>query len=156
MLISQPRRGVFEDFKGLKSSSGPVLGDRITIRNFLTPSTPFGGYKDTHSLDIDRTISGRRPFFKNCQTWPIGYYGTHRNFVRNILPSTTPFGGQKDTHSLDIVRAISGWRSFNKSCHTWSMEHYETLWNSIRNLLTLTTPFEGYKDTHIPDKVRAI
>ena len=51
MAISQPRRGL----KSLK----PVPGVRATIRNLLSSTTPFGGHKETASLDIVRGISAK-------------------------------------------------------------------------------------------------
>ena len=59
LVVSQPRRGLFEDFKSLKSSSGPVLGDRDPIRNLLSSTTTFGRHKDGPSFDIVRAISGK-------------------------------------------------------------------------------------------------
>ena len=124
----------FEDFKSLKSFFGPVLCDRTTIRNLMSSTTPFWRHKDGPSLEIVWAISGRRPFYKSCQTWPIEYYGTLRNFIRNLLSLTSPFGRHKDTPILDIVRTISGRRSFNKSCQTWSMEHCDQQsWGWVRS-----------------------
>ena len=116
---------------------------RNSTRNLLSSTTPFGGLKDSPSLDIARAISGRRPFYKSCQSWPIGHYETHRNFTRNLLSSTTPLGGLKDGPSLDIVRAISWRRPFYESCQIWPIGYYGTPRNLIRNLLSSKTPFGG-------------
>ena len=68
LTISQLRKGLFEVCKGLKPSSRPVLHDRTTIRNLLSSSTPIEEHKETPGLDKVRVISGRRLFYKSCQT----------------------------------------------------------------------------------------
>ena len=55
LLVSKPRRGLFEDFKSLKSTSGPVLGDRTITRNLLSSTTHLGGI---------RTFLEEDPFMK--------------------------------------------------------------------------------------------
>ena len=64
LTISQPRRGLFEVCKSLKPSSRPAPGERTTIRNLLSSTTPFGGYKETPVLtELEPFLEGD-PFTK--------------------------------------------------------------------------------------------
>ena len=79
----QPRKGLFEVCKRLNPSPGCILCDRITIRNFLSSTTPFEGHKDTPILGIVKAIYGRRCFSFHYNWKP--FLSATRGFLTLLL-----------------------------------------------------------------------